>query len=82
MTKFIYVEFEGKGLNEETLILSKGYLNIDYIVSIPIPFKYRQVELHAGCPDDMNITSGTKYYTLSKNTFDNLIKELDIKEVK
>lgn len=82
MTKFVYVEFEGKGLYNETLVLSKGYLNVDYIVSIPMPFKYRQVELNTGCVDDMNITSGTKYYTLTEKSFNSLLKELNLEEKK
>lgn len=80
MSKFIYVEFEIKGLDNETLISSKGYLNTSYIVSVPVPFSNRMIELHTGCIDKMGITSGTQYYTLTEKTFKNLLKELNLKE--
>lgn len=82
MSKFVYVEFEIKGMNNKSIVASKGYLNIDYIVSIPVPLSNRMVELHTGCIDEMEITSGTKYYTLTEKTFNNLIKKLDLKERK
>lgn len=78
MTKFVYIELEGKGLDEEPIILGKGYLNIDYILTIPIPFSERKIEIHTGCIDELGISSGSKYYTLTKKTFINLLNELGI----
>lgn len=79
MKKFVYTEFEIDGLDKKPLIASKGYLNTDYIASIPIPFKNRQIEIHTGCIEN-GITSGTKYYKLTKSSFDNLLKELGIEK--
>lgn len=39
MSKFVYVELEIKGFDEKIFIASRGYLNVDYIVSIPIHLK-------------------------------------------
>lgn len=78
MAKFVYAEFEGKDLDGKSIVLEKGYLNIDYIVSILMPFKYRKVELHTGCIDEIGSDTGTKYYTLTRDTFKNLLIELGI----
>ena len=81
MNKFVYLEFEIKGMNGKPMIASKGYFNTDYIVSIRKPFKYREIEMHTGCIDDLGIRAGTKTFVLTKRTFDNLLKELGIKDM-
>lgn len=78
MKKFVYMEFEIKGMNNEPMVASEGYFNTDYIVSIRYPFNYREVEMHTGCVDELGIKTGTKTFTLTKKTFDNLLKELEI----
>ena len=78
MGKFVYLEFEIKGMDDKTMVASEGYFNTDYIVSIRKPFKHREVEMHTGCIDDLGIKTGTKTFTLTKKTFDNLLKELGI----
>lgn len=78
MSKFVYLEFEIKGMDDKPMVASKGYFNTDYIVSIRYPYKYREVEMHTGCIDDLGIKTGTKTFVITKKTFDNLLKELEL----